>query len=98
MLTELLSMAIVCAIIGHGIAWAFPPMQWLKEWIKLTDYDMEFEHRKTIKLISKAVNCPPCCSFWSCIAISIIIFEIPWAAPLAFVIAAMLPSGVGRGK
>ena len=89
-MTTTLSITILSALAGHGIAWAFDPAQWVKHRLGLTDYDKHHETRKVMLLLIKALNCPPCCSFWSAVLIQCCMLQVPFAAPFAFVLAVML--------
>jgi len=96
---EVIATAIGAALVGHGIASIFPPFQWPKERLGITDIDLEqlnnlyFELGQSgqrlpaktniRRLIAKAVNCPACCAWWVSLAMAPIFVPLPLVVPCA---------------
>ena len=102
--TKFILATIIGILLGNGIAWAFPPIQWIKRKLRIDSdtyqnlqglYDVETSlgiGKGIHRLIGKAFNCAQCCSWWSGLAVVLIYPEwwIVGSAFCAFTASAMI--------
>jgi len=86
---------IIGILLGNGIAWAFPPIQWIKRKLRIDSDTYQnlqglYDEGGSIgigngihRLIGKAFNCAQCCSWWSGLAVVLIYPEL-WIVGSAF--------------
>jgi len=102
--TKFILATIIGVLLGNGIAWAFPPIQWVKQLLRIDSENYQnvqeqFDSGESIgirkgtqRLIGKAFNCAQCCSWWSGLAVVVIYPEwwIIGSAFCAFTVSAMI--------